>query len=131
MVKQVNEFINENILHSEAWDTAEDSKKKKAVNQSTRTLKRYFPNEYADSIPVEHLAEQSLWILRIDDFISRAELGVTNVSIDGMTVTVKAKDTSLCPFLLEYFNLPEGWNCKRRVVSYSTSLYDSNRKGWI
>lgn len=69
----VNEFISDNILHSAVWDSAEEVQKKKAVNQAERMLKRFFPKIYTDEVPVEHLAEQSLWILKIDDMFQRAE----------------------------------------------------------
>lgn len=126
----VNDFIAENILHSSAWDSATEEQKKKAVNQSERTLKRLFPRIYAGEIPVEHLAEQSIWILKIDDMVQRAEMGATYISVDGISISYSQKDRSLCPFIMEVLDLSEGWNLRRKVGRYSTSLYDSNRKGW-
>lgn len=129
-VNAVNSFIAENILHSGVWDSATEEQKKKAVNQSERTLKRFFPKKYESEVPVEHLAEQSLWILKIDDMVQRAEMGATSVSVDGISISYSQKDRSLCPFIMEELNLSEGWNLRRKVGSYSTSLFDSNRKGW-
>lgn len=129
-LKAVNDFIAENILHSSAWDSANETQRIKAINQSERTLKRLFPKAYKDSIPIEHIAEQSIWILKIDDMVQRTELGATNISIDGITISYSQKDRSLCPYLMEVFNLSEGWNLRRKVGRYSTSIHDSNRKGW-
>lgn len=129
-ISAVNEFISENILHSGVWDSATEEQKKKAVNQSKRTLKRFFPKVYIDEIPVEHLAEQSIWILKIDDMVQRAEMGATSISVDGISISYSQKDRSLCPFIMEVMNLSEGWNLRRKVGRYSTSLFDSNRKGW-
>lgn len=129
-VVEVGSFIDEYILHTDAWDSAEESQKKKAVNYAERTLKRYFPKAYEKGVPTEHLAEQCVWLLKIDEMIQKAELGVTYFSIDGINVTVTAKDNSLCPFLLEHHNLPQSWNMRRIKARYSTSLFDSNRKGW-
>lgn len=129
-LKAVNDFIAENILHSSAWDSATEEQKKKAVNQSERTLKRLFPRIYKGEIPVEHLAEQSIWILKIDDMVQRAEMGATYVSVDGIAISYSQKDRSLCPFIMEELDLSEGWNLRRKVGRYSTSLTDSNRKGW-
>ena len=126
----VNSFIAENILHSGVWDSATEEQKKKAVNQSERTLKRFFPSIYADEVPVEHLAEQSLWILKIDDMVQRAELGATSISVEGISISYSQKDRSICPFLMEVLNLSEGWNSRRKVGSYSTYIWDSNRMGW-
>lgn len=129
-VKVVDEFISENVLHSGVWDSATGEQKKKAVNQSNRTLKRFFPNIYTDEIPVEHLAEQSLWILKIDDMVQRAEMGVTSISVEGISISYSQKDRSICPFIMEVLNLSEGWNSRRKVARYSTYIWDSSRKGW-
>lgn len=126
----VNDFIAENILHSSVWDSATEEQKKKAVNQSERTLKRLFPRVYTEEVPVEHLAEQSIWILKIDDMVQRAEMGATNISVDGISISYSQKDRSLCPFIMEELNLSEGWNLRRKIGRYSTSLFDSNRRGW-
>lgn len=130
VLNEVNTFIQENVLHSEVWDKATEVQKQKAINQTVRTLKRYFPKAYENDIPAEHIAEQCLWLLKIDDMIQRAELGATYISVDGISITYSQKDRSLCPFLMEYFNLSENWNLRRRVARYSTYLWDSNRKGW-
>lgn len=126
----VNEFISDNILHSAVWDSAGELQRKKAVNQSERMLKRFFPKIYTDEVPIEHLAEQSLWILKIDDMFQRAEMGVTSISVDGVSMSISAKDRSVCPFIMEELKLSEGWNSKRKVARYSTSIFDTNRRGW-
>lgn len=126
----VNNFITENILHSEVWDSANETQKLKAINQSERTLKRMFPKKYPAEVPIEHIAEQSIWILKIDDMVQRAEMGATSISIDGFSISYSQKDRSLCPFIMEVLNLSEGWNLRRKVGRYSTYISDSNRKGW-
>lgn len=127
---EVDMFIAENILHSAVWDSASESMRIKAINQAERTLKRYFPKVYAKEVPVEHLANQVIWLLKIDDGLQRAELGATYVSVDGISITYSQKDRSICPFIMEELNLSEGWNQRRKVGSYSTSIFDSYRKGW-
>lgn len=127
---QVDSFIRDNILHSAVWDSANELQRIKAVNQSERTLKRYFSKTYKDDVPIEHLSHQAIWLLKMDDFIQRAELGATSISIDGISIAYSQKDRSVCPFIMEELNLSEGWNLRRKVGRYSTSLRDSNRKGW-
>lgn len=129
-MQQVDLFIRDNILHSTVWDSANELQKLKAVNQSERTLKRYFSKTYKDDVPIEHLSHQAIWLLKMDDFIQRAELGATSISIDGISIAYSQKDRSVCPFIMEELNLSEGWNLRRKVGRYSTSLRDSNRKGW-
>lgn len=130
LLGEVEKFIQLNILHSGSWDTAENTQKLKAVNQAQRTLKRLFPKTYIENVPVEDLSEQCVWILKIDDMFQKAELGATYIAVDGIAVNMKDKDRSLCPFIMEKFNLSEGWNSRRKVARYSTSIHDSFRKGW-
>lgn len=129
-VQQVEEFITGNVLHSNVWESSNSEIKTKAVNHAERTLKRLFPSIYTEEVPVEHLAEQCLWILKIDDMVQRAEMGATYISVDGISVSYAQKDRSICPFIMEVLNLSEGWNSRRKVGRYATSITDSFRKGW-
>ena len=129
-VKDVSDFIAENILHSGVWDSATDTQKQKAVNQANRTLKRLFPKVYLSEVPVEHIAEQCIWILKIDDMVQRAEMGATYISVDGVSISYSNKDRSVCPFVMQELNLSEGWNSRRKVGRYSTHMGDSFRRGW-
>ena len=130
LVTEVNEFIEKNILQSNSWDTASEIQKQKAVNQAQRTLKRLFPKTYAEDIPVEDIAEQCVWILKIDDMFQRAELGATYLQVDGIAINMSSKDRSVCPFIMEKLNLSEGFNARRKVGRYATAVSDSFRKGW-
>lgn len=129
-VMAVTEYISDNILHSSVWDSANEVQRKKAVNQSERMLKRFFPKIYPTEVPIEHLAEQSLWLLKIDDMFQRAEMGATYISVDGVSMNIATKDRSVCPFIMEELNLSEGWNSRRKVGRYSKSIVDTNRRGW-
>ena len=129
-IQQVHDFISEYILQSSAWDSATTEERKKAVNHSERTLKRLFPTVYTGEIPVEHLAEQSNWVLKIDDTLQRVEMGATYITIDGVSISYSQKDLSICPFIMQELNLSEGWNSRRKVGRYTLHLHDSNRKGW-
>ena len=132
ILQEVDYFISENILHSEVWDTSDGTKRNKAVNQATRTLMRLFPKVYTDptTIPFEHLAEQSIWIMKIDDSFQRAELGVTFLMVDGISMNISDKDRSVAPFILEVNKVSNGFN-KRIVGSYTRiTPNNSNRKGW-
>lgn len=118
MLNEVNTFIDENILHSKVWDMADDTTKKKAINNAKRTLTLMLPNYYKNEVPVEHVAEQCIWMLKIDDSIQRSELGVTYIQVDGVSMNISEKDRSIAPFICKAFNLPVGFN-KRRVGTYS------------
>lgn len=130
----VDTYINLNIYQSKVWDTATDLFRTKAINQAERTLKRMLPIVYESGVPVEHLAEQVIWLMKIDDSFQRAELGASNISLDGISISIKDKDRTLAPFILEVNRItPDGITggmTRRKVGRYSTSISDSHRKGW-
>ncbi len=129
MVQEVDTFIGQNILHSDAWDTADTTAKTKAVNNSIRLLKRLFPKIYIETPPIEHIAEQSVWMLRVDDMFQKSELGATYIQCDGVAINLSEKDRTLAPFIMQVNGVTEGFG-KRRVGSYILSKVDTNRKGW-
>lgn len=134
MFEEVKTFIDEEIYQSKVWDKAEPRYQQKAIRHAERTLKRLLPNIYGEGVPVEHLAEQTVWLMKIDDTFQRAELGATNITLDGMSISIKDKDRSLAPFIFEVNNLsPDsvtGGLSRRKVARYKTSMRDSYRKGW-
>lgn len=123
----VNTFIDEFIYQSKVWDKADERSRKKAINQSIRTLQMLLPTVYGEDIPTEHLAEQTVWLMKIDDTFQRAELGANSMSVDGFSISIKDKDRSLSPFILSVNGItPDavtGGLSKRRVVPYSTQSH--------
>lgn len=135
MFEQVSTFIDEEIYTSKVWDKANETTRRKAINHSMRTLIRLLPNIYSnDNMPVEHLAEQTIWLMKIDDTFQRAELGATSITLDGMSISFKDKDRSLAPFIFEVNGIsPDsvtGGLSKRKVGRYVRCFGDSYRKGW-
>lgn len=135
MFEQVSTFMDEEMYTSKVWDKADERTRRKALNHSMRTLIRLLPNIYStDNMPVEHLAEQVVWLMKIDDTFQRAELGATNITLDGMSISIKDKDRSLAPFILEVNGIsPDsvtGGLSKRKIGRYVTGFRDNYRKGW-
>lgn len=122
---EIGTFIDENILHSSVWDEAEEKLRKKAVNNSaltlTRMLPRYFPND--EEISIDVLANQVVWILRVDDTFLRAEMGASYIQMSGVMVNIKDRDRSICPYVLDVLGItPDpitGGLSKRKVGRYS------------
>lgn len=121
--EQVAEYIDENIFYSKVWDSATESARKKAVNHAARILKNTLPKIYNNDIPTEHLAEQTVWLMKIDESFQRAELGATNINIDGISISMVDKDRTLAPFILRINNLsPDlitGGLTRRKVGHYA------------
>lgn len=130
--KEVCEYVGAYLFNTEEWEQATEQQKQKAINQAGRTLLNTLGDFYKMGIPVEHLAEQCNWIVRVDSMVAKAEMGVTSLSIDGMSVSLSQRNNSICPFVLDAFSLPSDWvNLKKRKVGkYQTTLFDSHRKGW-
>jgi hypothetical protein len=122
MLEQVTQYIQENILHSKLFDTATPEQRNKAVNQAINTLLRYLPDVYKDveSLPVEDVAEQVLWLLKIDDSIQRAEMGATMITVDGIQIQISQMDRTIAPSILNLYGYKD--TRRRRVGSYSDVL---------
>lgn len=132
LYEDVQAFIDENIYQSKVWDSATESARKKAVNNSARILKSFLPSIYVTDVPVEHLAEQTVWLMKIDDSFQRSELGATSMSVDGFSISIADKDRSISPFILRINGIsPDsitGGLTTRKVGRYSC---ETNAKRWI
>lgn len=134
MLDTVKDFMDEHMLHTRLWDMLDDKGKTKAINNATRILKTYLSKYYPNDIPVEHLAEQIMWMLRIDDSIQRAKLGVTYIQVDGISMNIANVDTTICPFIKGALQLSEDEAnptkvVKRKVYRYSFDNRDTFRGG--
>lgn len=129
---EVCDYVDAYLFNTGEWEQTPEQQRKKAINQAVRTLLNTLGDFYKMGIPVEHLAEQCNWIVRVDNMIAKAEMGVTSLSIDGMSVSLSNRNNSICPFVLDAFGLPSDWvnQKKRKVGKYKTTLSDSNRNGW-
>lgn len=129
MLDAVNEYIDLNVLQSSVWDNADIKTRTKALNNSKRILTLHLNKYYKDNIPVEHLAEQCIWMLKIDDTLQRSEMGVTSVQIDGISVSMTQLDRTIAPFICRALNIPIGFLHKRRVGSYDIRTKRDNFRG--
>jgi len=131
-ITEVSSYIDNNIYHSKVWDKADTKARTKAVNNAERTIKRLLSKYIENDIPTEFLAEQAVYIMRIDDTFLRAELGATNITIDGVSVSIKDKDRTISPVILDSLGItPDsvtGGLTRRRVGKYVTCLNDSYRR---
>lgn len=136
-VNEVSKFIDEYVLHSELWDAAEEKRKQKAVNNAAVTLLSILTEEYTEAtdIPVEDVAWQAIWILKIDDSFQRAEMGVQQMSVDGVTILFRDRDNTVAPQISQKYGISTVNGQRRRTASYripANSTYripvDNSRK---
>ncbi|APT46580.1 hypothetical protein [Bacillus safensis] len=126
---EVGQYIDENVLHSKLWDTSEESVKQKAVNQAQHTLFRYLPDVYkvGEVIPVEDVAEQVLWLLKMDDSMQRAEMGTLMITVDGIQIQLKEMDRTISPKILNFYGISS--IRRKKVGSYAVPISDTYRAG--
>jgi hypothetical protein len=95
-------YFDTEVLHSGAWDEADDATRQKALNNAERILYRHFSKSYDINnsekwMPAEAIYEQALWMLRQDDTIQKAELGQAGVSVSGISVQMRGKADYIAP----------------------------------
>lgn len=94
-----NAYFQNEVLHCQEWLEADDTTKQKALKNAENQLYRIYKNYNPDTkpLPDQAIFEQALWLLRIDDAIRRAEMGVTAISVGGVNVNVSRVDLSVAP----------------------------------
>lgn len=127
-VSQVSAYIETNILHSKLYDNADTATKQKAVNQAVNMLFRNIDvYKSKNDIPVEDIAEQTIWLLKMDDTMQRVEMGANSISVDGISIGFKDMDRSIAPQILNAYGVTTVR--RRKVGSYGVPLRDTFRVG--
>lgn len=129
MFDEVKQFIDENILQSTLWDAASTEVKTKAVNNAALNLKTLLADVYEgqENIPVDDIAQQAIFLLKIDDSFQRAELGVIQMSIDGMTLIFRDRDYTIAPYVSGKYGITVVNGKRRRTASYRVDPATSYR----
>lgn len=119
-VKEITEYIDKNVLHSDLYDTADDKRKLKAVNNAARVLMSvlYDKVENVEELETEDIAIQAVWLLKLDDSFQRAEMGVQQMTVDGVTILFRNKDNTVAPEIAQKYGISLVNGQRRRVGSY-------------
>lgn len=124
LVEDVRKYVDEFILHSRLFDDATEEEQRKAVNQSNETLKEHLSEEPS----VKDIAEQAVYLFKLDETLQRADAGVTSVSIDGISISLDNEvDRTLAPAIKLRYGISS--TKRRRVGRYVTALSDTYRTG--
>lgn len=129
MFQEVSNFIDANILQSQLWDAASTEYRSKAVNNAELNLKTLLADVYAgqEVIPVDDIAQQAIFLMKIDDSFQRAELGVVQMSIDGMTLIFRDRDYTIAPYISGKYGITVVNGKRRRTASYTVDPHASYR----
>lgn len=125
---EVSKYIDDNILQSVLWDSSDETVKRKAANNAYESLIRLLPDVFADKeIEVDDIAQQAIFLLKIDDSFQRAELGVVQMSIDGMTLIFRDRDYTIAPYISGKYGITVVNGKRRRTASYRVDPFSSYR----
>lgn len=122
-VEEANEYFAAEVLHNEPWEEADDDRKLRALNNAENILYRHYseyyePSDESKQIPKVAVFEQALWLLRQDDAILAAEMGVVQTTVSGISVLTKGEAVDLIA--------PEA----RRIVNDDLGNNASGRFSW-
>lgn len=125
---EVSKYIDDNILQSVLWDSSDETVRRKAANNAYESLARLLPDVFADKeIEVDDIAQQAVFLLKIDDSLQRAELGVVQMSIDGMTLIFRDRDYTIAPYISGKYGITVVNGKRRRTASYRVDPFSSYR----
>lgn len=126
-LEAVTLYVNNNIYHSDAFDKADEIKRFKAINNAKRQLTANLPNKYENGIPTEDVAEQTIWLMRINDLMLNAEQGAKSISLDGISISFSETTRTIAPAILQKYGI-SGKGIKK-IGRYKVNQYDTFRKG--
>jgi hypothetical protein len=112
-VTDADAYFASDVLFTDEWDAADVTKKNKALTNAENQLYRYYTNyDIADStkwIPAQAVYEQALWLLRLDDSIRKAEQGVRQISVSGVTIAIERAADYIAPEVRKILGRRMGW----------------------
>lgn len=95
----VNYFETE-VLHNQQWLDADETKRKRALKNAENILYETFTGFNRDKKPLPSKAvyEQAMWLLRQDDNVRQAEMGITNINLSGeLSISMSQSQTRIAP----------------------------------
>jgi hypothetical protein len=81
------------VLHNTEWVEADTDTKTRALKTSQRQLSKIVPSDFV--LPSEAIFEQAILLLRVDDGFLQAQLGVSQTSVAGISVSYNIKEVKL------------------------------------
>jgi hypothetical protein len=100
-VADADAYFNSEVLWAEEWTSADATTKEKALtnaeNQLYRVYTSYTITDVEKQIDNKAIYEQALWMLRLDDSIRKAEQGVRQISLSGITVSIDRAPSYIAP----------------------------------
>lgn len=98
-VEMADSYFRNEVLHNEAWVNADLDTKNRALKNAENTLYRYYRTFDRVEKPLPEIAvyEQAYFLLLVDETIQKAALGVTQVSVSGISISVNPMGYPIAP----------------------------------
>lgn len=81
------------VLHNSEWVEADDNTKARALATAEQNLQRVVKKGFV--IPNEAIFEQAIMLLRMDDSFLKAQLGQTQASVSGISISYDLSKVNL------------------------------------
>jgi hypothetical protein len=98
-IQTADTYFQTEVLLNEAWVNADQDTKSRALKNAENMIYRAYRNYNKETKPVPEVAifEQSYFILLIDETVQKSALGVKQVSVSGISISVDAPAYPISP----------------------------------
>lgn len=93
-------YFETEVLHNQPWLDAEETTRKRALKNAENVLYETFTsfNSEKKPLPAKAIYEQALWLLRKDDNVRQAEMGITNINLSGeLSISMSQNQSDIAP----------------------------------
>lgn len=98
-IQNADLYFQTEVFLNDAWVNADEKGKSRALKNAENMLYRFYPQFDTQLKPVPEVAvfEQAYFLMLIDETIQKSALGVKQVSISGLSISVDAPSYPLSP----------------------------------
>jgi hypothetical protein len=98
-VTNADTYFQTEVLHNQLWLEASPDQKQRALKNAENMLYRFYRGYDPINNPIDEKAvyEQSYFLLMVDETIQKAALGVKQVSVSGLSISVDAPQYPIAP----------------------------------
>lgn len=92
-------YFQTEVFLNDSWVNATDEQKGRALKNAENQLYRYFSefNPNTRPLPDQAVFEQAYFLMLVDETIQKSALGVKQVSVGGVSISVNSSSYPLSP----------------------------------
>ncbi|MEH7116905.1 hypothetical protein V7128_05685 [Neobacillus vireti] len=98
-VTNADAYFQNEVLHNQLWMDATLETKQRALKNAENMLYRFYRNfdPVNKPVPEQAVFEQSYFLLLVDETIQKSALGVKQVSVSGLSISVDSPKYPIAP----------------------------------